>query len=134
MKLHEVVERLMENPHKKFYTKGRPHLIAYAEEGRICFRNTIVPNSEYRYDPSIEHEWEEINEPVSFLEAIKSGKRIRVEHDLINELEGKLFSRQDITESFNTYHAPTKLLDLLLDLFSEHHFIEIILKGKWYIE
>ena len=66
-------------------------------------------------------EWEEVEKPVSFIEAIGSGKKIKAIHE---------FAKKDGCDRYMT------LSNLLLELslYSSYDIRDIILNGEFYIE
>lgn len=69
-----------------------------------------------------------IPKPVSFMEAVKSGKYIRVD---LTGIEG--YGEKTIKE-LNTYMSLDEIFELLGNEFYGGYIKEIIEKGKWYIE
>lgn len=138
MKTWEVIKELTENKYKKFKTLDYygKEMIAFNAEtlsyhgissddiiATKDFDGTVEPLT--LNDFIKDREWQEIKEAVSFIEAIESGKPIRVEHFLINN------EIDYITKKYNP------LADVLSEL-TDYHFSstvrQILLEGKWYIE
>ena len=122
MEVWEMVKELTENHEKKF--------IAYSiydntDKISICVRNgDIIFEKEgmgILAMVSLNIFCEEVREPVSFAEAIESGKRIKVIHE---------FTKKDGCDRYMT------LSNLLLKLsqYSSYDIRDIILNGEFYIE
>lgn len=79
-------------------------------------------------------EWEEVQEPVSFIEAVESNKLVRAEHPFIQSaIEDNLFT--DFTRDVLRDGTSLKeLLKILSDILPEDKLREVILNGKWYIK
>ena len=86
-----------------------------------------------------------IQKPVSFIEAVKSGHRIKVEHNLIEDIllnkedgyfvSNSSYNREAIERFRNKELMPVNYLFFALGyLFDESEIAEIITDGKWYIE
>lgn len=68
-----------------------------------------------------------IQKPVSFMEAVKSGKKVKVDYSDIDTDDNHAFSCEDYRD----------LASLIFDIVNKNGskaFKEIILNGKWYIE
>ena len=89
--------------------------------------------------------FEVIQKPVSFMEAVKSGRRIKVEHNLIDDFllnktdiyftSNSSYNREVIGRFRNKELMPVNYLFFALGyLFDESEIAEIITDGKWYIE
>ena len=119
MKTWEMIKELTENPKKKFEsTRFDIRLIAYVNS----FGSLVVEDckdSERQLSWSINREWEEVKEPVSWEKAFEAG------------LHGKRIKPvgQDLT--FPDYENLIHVFKYLID--RPHFFNEIIL-GNWYIE
>lgn len=70
-------------------------------------------------------EWEEVKEPVDFTEAVKSGKRIKVEHSCLDGILDYLTTR---------YNELGDVLDQISTYLSDGDIRKVLLNGKWYIE
>ena len=89
--------------------------------------------------------FEVIQKPVSFMEAIKTGHRIKVEHNLIEDIllnKADEYFRSDSShnrkalERFRNkeFMSANYLFSALGYLFDNLEIAEIIADGKWYIE
>ena len=89
--------------------------------------------------------FEVIQKPLSFMEAVKSGRRIKVEHNLIDDIilnkEDGYFrsysshNREAVERFRNKEFMSVDLLLLALGyLFNELEIAKIITDGKWHIE
>lgn len=127
MKTWEMIKELTENPNKKFYVVGSKHLIARVnfETNKIEFVNTSVKAPYIGIEPTIDWDWKEVKEPVGFMEAVESGKKVRVEHDFIHDDTSRL--KEEYV-----------LLDVMLWVLGENlgprSVQDIIMNGKFYIE
>ena len=128
MKTWEMIKELTENPNKKFANKGGlKNCYVTVEDGIIVWRGDMQCGQAMSigFIDGRDREWEEVKEPVTFMEAVESGKRIRVEHKLVNDSD--IWNLIDLTS-----------LDCLIYTLGEkYNAIEvkdIIENGKWYIE
>ncbi|NFI95601.1 hypothetical protein FC961_14595 [Clostridium botulinum] len=67
-----------------------------------------------------------IQQPVSFMEALKSGKRVRV------DIDDLIFT--DIKYKFNTYQRMEELIELMGIELTFTGKKNVILNGRWYVE
>ena len=119
MKTWQMIKELTENPEKEFTRKSDGlHIKTNKYE-------ELVWDSGYQF-LRLHHDWEEIKKPVTFMEAITSGKKISVQC-AIETYEGKGKLR-DIY-----YRQPNEMLRALAG-YGDEVAIYIILNGKWYIE
>jgi len=113
-----MIKALTGNPKKKFKNQ-------YGEEIRV------LPDNDLFFDGvdghnyiSITDEWEEVKEPVDFMEALKSCKRVSVEHP-------NLF---DMPVIYKKNASIATVINYIFESYSDALVREIILNGKWYIE
>lgn len=104
--------------------------------GNILF---IVENGKYApmSGLTIGIEWELVQQPVSFMEAITANKKIKVEHSLIKE--GKVCINKVFDMSWkkliNGEHiTQSELFSVLGWMFNDKQVRKIIKEGKWYTE
>ena len=90
----------------------------FDETGKNIFENIDDNFKTDSLRQLLNQKWEEMPQPVSFMEAIKSKKKIRVEHPLLN------------TE----YFVLDDILDKLCRTFLNKDIIDILTNGKWYIK
>ena len=125
MKTWEMIKELTANPDKEFIShmkKGsRDVLKTKSINGAIRFSNEEDKWHEVLIGVDLDREWEEVKKPVHFMTAIKSGRKIRVEHALIS---GN-FSRN--------YKWLGQILERFTWDFSDYEIVDIIQNGKWYI-
>ena len=125
-----MIKKLTENPEKEFISYelggGRDVLKTKSINRVIRFSNEEDRWHEVLIGVDLEREWEEIKKPVTFMEAITSGKKISVQC-AIETYEGKGKLR-DIY-----YRQPNEMLRALAG-YGDEVAIDIILNGKWYIE
>lgn len=114
MKTWEMIEELVKNPDKNFKRLS---------DG-LEVRNT---HGRFNWESGhaflgVEDEWEEVKEPVSFIEAVKSKKEIKVEHYLTVESNLDCYMYLD---------------DFLYELdynYTSDQVRDIILNGEFYIK
>ena len=118
MKTWEMIKELSKNPKKKFKRKTDG-----LEIRNMCGRFNWEPGYTFL---GVNDEWEEIKEPVDFMTAIKSGKKIRVEHEFVDGALERLSTE---------YHYLDEILYVLgIYINSDDDIRNIALNGKWYIE
>lgn len=109
MKSWEVVKALSENPKRKFICKG---VVAENISGDL-----VLSKEGVEFGFCVNDEWEEIKEPVDFMTAINSGKRIKPAGSTGNFMTIKSLSGYMLGSKYK----------------SEEDRIELI-NGKWIIE
>lgn len=116
----EVIKMLTENNYLKFRILNKK--VCTQTISINIYKNLITSckgcNGEKSCGLSTDDKWVLVQEPVSFMEAIKSKKKIRVEHPLLN------------TE----YFVLDDMLDKLCRTFLNKDIIDILTNGKWYIK
>ena len=126
----EMIKELTENPEKEFISyelgDGRDVLKTKSICGVIRFFNEEDRWHEVLIGVDLEREWEEVKEPVDFMTAITSGKKVSVKC-AIETYEGKGKLREIY------YRQPNEMLRALAG-YGDEAAIDIILNGKWYIE
>lgn len=114
-----MIKELTENPNKKFNCKNEKGNYVSIQNGVLCWEDgkEFHLNTGFKYGGTLEiYEWEEVKEPVSFIEAVRSGKQIRY-------------------VGWYTAYSPAELGDLLYDLTNYNaEKIRELLLGQWYIE
>lgn len=127
MKTWELFKKLLESPQKKFKCLSEPQvgsIIGRDESGLIdWFKNGVPEGTYFNIQNTLDWEWEEIKEPVSFMEAVESGKLLKVNHEIIVK-----------TKYLETFNLLDGLINELSRDFSHSEMRDIILNGKWYIE
>lgn len=101
----------------------------------------FVANGEYApmCGLTIGIEWELVQQPVSFIEAITGDGNIRVEHQLIEDSKNKTCANEVFRHYWRKfvsgeYMLPTQLLCIIGWMFKLEEAQDIIKNGKWYIE
>lgn len=106
-----MIKELTENPEKKFRLVAGIHVVSVnPETGEVVWDDNVPLTL---CTATLRDRWEEVKEPVDFIEAVKSGKRIKTEH-------------------CDTYKDLDDILLILARL--EKNKRETILNRKWYIE
>lgn len=122
MKTWDMLEILAKYPEKKFNNK----LL-----GQVELHEGILVWSSNMEDVAISNtllkmEWEEVKEPVNFMAAVESGKKISVKC-AIETYEGKGKLRE-------IYYKELSEMLRILAGYGDEIATDIILNGKWYIE
>jgi hypothetical protein len=115
-KTWEALKILTENPNQKFrryLEDGSNYLEIYRGNSGALFHVNAF-GSDQEDAKFLEREWELVEEPVSFMEAVEAG------------MEGKLIR----SEEFNGFYP---LKDIFQRLANGFDRLDLI-KGKWYIE
>lgn len=123
MKLYDVMRRWATDPSTKFYC------IHTEEVWRLENGLVLTENNEKRIinKTTLNFDFEEIKEPVSFIEAVESEKRVRVEHPYISQP----YEKSELSRDYQYLGA---ILDILSAAWGEDEIRKIILEGDWYIE
>lgn len=125
--LDEAIKMLKENPKLSFQTQtmGDKSILYRDKEGVLRCENKRNRTESHIY---FNEKWELIQQPISFMEAVKSEKRVKLEHVILT----KLTKCRETT--LKEYKSLPDLMYLLgRELLSEE-LREVILNGKWYIE
>lgn len=135
-KTWEVIKELTENPGKEFETTdfhGR-RMTAYNVkefESNNKTSNDLIVTKSFRdgVEPIIlndfmqNREWKEVKKPVDFMTAIASGKRIKVEHRILQYVDDELRFYQSVEGAIGGLYE-----------YHNDEMRDIILNGEWYIE
>lgn len=127
MKTWEMIKELTENPEKKFKVKNAEGTVGITDKRLQWIDGTYIDSNEDLIINEIvlhDLEWEEVKEPVSFIEALKSCKRVSVEHP-------NLF---DMPVIYKKNASIATVINYIFESYSDALVREIILNGKWYIE
>ena len=123
MKTWEMIKELTENPSKRFTYDTA------AKGSYVTIKNRTAswhgPGQDGQIlSVNIANEgWEEFKSPVSFMEAVKAQKPIRVEHDIT-----------DGDEELDVYLELDYFLECLAGNWYECEVRDVLLNGKFYIE
>ena len=118
-KTWEVYKMLTENPTLKFKDEFGYCLMVVGKE----FVMKDEEEDEDVVHNNIDDKWTLVQNPVDFMTAVKSGKKIKVEHILASHL--------DITKKYLTLK---NLLDTLCYSYPSDAICDILTEGKFYIE
>lgn len=118
IKTWEMIKELSENPKKKFKRKTDG-----LEIRNMCGRFNWEPGYTFL---GVNDEWEEVKEPVDFMEVVKKSNDnttwFKVEHSLLTE--------QSIEKTFTL----ATFLDYISETFISGCVADILSTGKFYIE
>jgi len=116
-----MLEILAKYPEKKFNNKILGQVELY--EGTLVWlsnmEEVIMSNT------VLKMEWEEVKEPVDFMTALRSGKKVMIKH---HDLDGEL---NYMTETYNDIND---VMYNISNYFTAEGVREIFLNGEWYIE
>lgn len=87
-------------------------------------KDSTIHDSIYEY-LNINDEWEEVKEPVDFMDALKSGKKVMIKHQ---DIDGELSYMSE------TYNDINDVMYNISNYFTAEGVREIFLNGEWYIE
>ena len=119
MRTWQMIKELTENPTKRFtYDTATEGSYVTVKDVAVVWQGKEQEGQMLGVNIANEG-WEEVKQPVNFMEAVESGKRIKVEH---------------ADESINPYHDLDCFLDELLDFFTEGELRDILINGTFYIE
>lgn len=118
-KTWEVIKMITENPKLKFKNYLGEEMV-YALNYIRFFRNG---ENVSLYGIAGDEEWTLMQEPVDFMTAVKSGKRIKIEHELINHLD-----------IFTEYNCLDDALNELVSYCNALDTKKVLTEGKFYIE
>ena len=123
MKTWEMIKELRENPNKKFISqKGTEYeMLAQIKHGCLYIKDTLRRLTSI----SLDREWEEVKEPVDFMDALRSGKKVMIKHQ---DIDGGLNYMSE------TYNEIDDVMYNISNYFTAEGVREILLNGKWYIE
>ncbi|WP_346884350.1 hypothetical protein [Clostridium sp. UBA4395] len=138
-KLWEVVKMMAENKDLEF-TNGSS-TIGLCNYGFLEMKETRYYKRTLDENIDIDSEWELVQKPVTFNEVLNSGRKCRVEHELMDALtEDECCTSEALIKSINKDICEGKYLlfgSLFLVLswrFATYEVKRIIKEGKWYLE
>jgi hypothetical protein len=133
-KTWEVIKMLTENNKLKFRTVDN-YTLANNGYGLLQAYSNAGKQIDWSGNIQLKDEWTLVQQPVSFMEVLKSTKAIRVEDEFINTLEANECDKEFLDDLLR---GEFKTLDDLLYYLSfyadEKELRDILLNGKWYIE
>ncbi|CAK7069613.1 hypothetical protein [Tissierella sp.] len=120
MKTWEMIKELTENPKKKFKNKNIPYIVV------ACNSINLLVNEEGNYiNVPFDAEWEEVKEPVSFIQVLERVK---------NNLSTRITLHDEARERIYAIRSLSGILRDLDEEFDSKEISKILLEGKWYIE
>ena len=129
MKTWEMIKELTENPEKKFKVKNAEGTVGITDKRLQWIDGTYIDSNEDLIINEIvlhDLEWEEVKEPVDFMEVLKRIEdsdgdiRLMLINDLYEvEIKNKTFDK--VLYNLSIDYLDTSIADILLN-------------GKWYIE
>lgn len=143
--LNEIVNNNMRYLDKEFTSEnfGTINIKKSEDENLyICFENNDFDNDVWN---TLKHfsleEFVEVKKPVKFEDAMKTLKKVRVEHALLDKIY-KVCNNQVsfnrihniILANKNSYQYLEDILQALLQCVSRSELRQILLEGNWYIE
>ena len=129
MKTWEMIKELTEDPSKEFVSKGNKHFHVFMTNYGYVFYGidgdgAVKP---LELNRCLKQEWEEVKKPITFMEAVESGKLIRVEEPIKYHIE-------NYYDFYGDYQFLSDFLWRLANDFSSSEVQEILSSGKFYIE
>ncbi len=118
MKTWEMIREIIENPKKKYRHVNDTNKYVEFKNNRLVWNGHGQLGQAMIVTATDENEWEEVEEPVDFITAIKSGKHVGVEYS------GAKYEEMSL---------PDLLYELQQD-YSDKTIRQMILNGKWYIK
>lgn len=125
MKTWEMIKELTENPEKKFMSTTEEYSALIAVVKDRCFEFQEGTSNKIKLRIITEREWEEVKEPVSFMELLQE---VKMDHNLTFRYE----SFPEINFSFKG-----KLYKFLCQIGSEFASVDVarlLTEGRFYIE
>lgn len=119
-KTWEAYKMLTENPNLKFKDEFGYYLVI--EDNAFILKDELGKDVEYVCN-TFEDKWTLVQNPVDFMTAVKSGKKIKVEHELVKRI-GLLEEYKNLGFVFSVLGAE----------FIAEEIYEILTEGKFYIE
>lgn len=122
MKTLDAIKEIVEDKNKEFESLTKLLFWDYELNCMVCEdKEDRYSRYSILHDITLKEEWKEVKQPVDFMTVVKSRKKVKVEHELLEEEQEEYLS-----------------LDILMFNLSNMHyepdFTDIILNGKWYIE
>lgn len=121
-KTWEAYKMLTENPNLKFKDEFGYYLVI--EDNAFTLKDELGKDVEYVCN-TFEDKWTLVQNPVDFMTAVKSGEKIKVEHETMKSFEFKC--GKEYTTLFAIFEELGKNLDSI-------SIREILTEGKFYIE
>ncbi len=127
VKTWEMIKELTENPEKEFVQKYNKKLHVFMTvDGEVFYG--IDGDGQTKplvLDNWLKQEWEEVKEPVTFIDALRSDKKVMIKHQ---DLDGELRYMSE------TYNDIDDVMYNISSYFTAEGVREILLNGEWYIE
>lgn len=122
-----MIKELTEDPSKKFRNKTDHDLVVQVHKYAGIIQYEIDGHG---LSFELDDRWEEIKEPVDFMTALNSCKKVRIKHELID----RAFVREFAKKLGMKYTNMTSVINKLSEVFTTEELSDIIQNGKWYIE
>ncbi|WP_346962003.1 hypothetical protein [Clostridium sp.] len=138
-KTWEVIKMMTENEDLEF--KNDSHVIGASILGYLKVKKSKCETLTLDGNVKLNSVWELVKQPVTFNEALESGKNCRVEHELVKHMErhGCVCEESMIRDFFNEvtsggYLGVNEVIIVLGWMLDSNNFKKIIKEGKWYLE
>lgn len=121
------------------YMDGYTRKVALVESNEVGNNNVLLKYLDSKDGEShyvdvhrelVEATFIPVSKPVSFMEAVKNGKLIKVEHEFICD---KNFTSDEL-EELKEYQNIDNAMYILSENLDSKQLRRVILNGKWYIE
>lgn len=120
-KTPNAYEKLSYDKSLKLTNKKGIYLIT-TPSGRFAFVNK--EGNGINYNPLIDEEWSIVQNPVDFMTAVKSGKKIKCKHE-------KLYGDEDLGYKYNSLAS---VLYFLQSHYVSEEIVNILTEGKFYVQ
>lgn len=119
MKTWEMMKVLTENTEKKFRVVGAKHLISKLSQETNVVEVINISQEGITINPGLDWDWEEVKHPVTFMQAIKSGKKILY---------------QNPNDGDEYYCELDEFFAVIGDMYTSYGLADYIKKDEFYIE
>lgn len=127
----EVMMLLEENPKLRFESEIDGEFVEmYANGNIVSYIYLKKRHCDIGFKLDSRCKWKLIEQPVTWYEVLKSDKKVKIEHKLINK---NIFGEEEL-EDLRTFHELDEVMYLLCRRLSTDKFKTIIKEGKWYLK